>query len=266
MLRFISLGSGSSGNATVVESGDGLSRTRVLIDCGLPLRELDARLARAGLGASDLDAVFVTHEHADHVGHSGRLVARTGIPLWTSRGTAQAAARALASVPAAQLHCARDGEPISVGALEITPFTVPHDAREPLQLLCSDGAVRLGVLTDLGHSTPHIVSHLSACDALILECNHDETMLQAGSYPWPLKRRIAGPHGHLSNADAAALARQLCASKPMLLVAAHLSEENNRPDLARGALAQATGCDPQDIRVAGPVTGTDWIDVRQQRR
>ena len=258
MLRFISLGSGSTGNATIVEARDGLAVTRLLIDCGLPLRELDTRLGRAGLRAADLHAVFVTHEHGDHFGHAGRLAARHRLPLWASRGTLDAAPRAWAGLDPSLVHVARDGEPIELGALRIHPFTVPHDAREPLQLHCTDGAARLGVLTDLGHWTPHVLTQLSGCDAVLLECNHDLGMLERGRYPWPLKRRIAGRHGHLSNEDAADFARQLAAVRPLRLVAAHLSEENNTPDLARKALATALGCTEADVDVAPPQGVQAW--------
>lgn len=130
MLRFCSLGSGSSGNATLVEARSGATVTRLLIDCGLSLRELDARLGRLGLVATDLDAVFVTHEHSDHVGSAAALSRRHGLPVWSSHGTWRACGEDLGE----RWSTARDGEPVSVGDLQILPYTVPHDAREPLQL------------------------------------------------------------------------------------------------------------------------------------
>jgi phosphoribosyl 1,2-cyclic phosphodiesterase len=254
-MRFCSLGSGSSGNATVVAAG----RSRVLIDCGFSLRELDARLARAGLAAADLDAVFVTHEHGDHVGCALALARREGIALWMSRGTWRAIG---APELPGLLHFARDGEAITVGDLQLRPYTVPHDAQEPLQLRCTDGAVHLGVLTDAGSATPHLLAHLQACQALLLECNHDEDLLAASRYPASLKARIGGRLGHLSNDTAAHILAGCLHGGLQHLVAAHLSEQNNRPDLARRSLAAACGGAPEDIVVADPLSGFGWLEIR----
>ena len=251
-MRFCSLGSGSSGNATVVEAG----RSRVLIDCGFSLRELDARLARAGLAPADLDAVFVTHEHGDHVGCALTLARRHQIPLWTSRGTWRALGEP--ALPGL-LNLARDGEPIAVGELLLQPYTVPHDAQEPLQLRCSDGAVHLGLLTDAGSITPHLLAHLQDCQALLIECNHDPALLAGSRYPPSLKARIGGRLGHLSNDTAAQILAGCRHDGLQHLVAAHLSAQNNRPELARAALASACGATPRDIVVADPVSGFDWL-------
>lgn len=258
-MRFCSLGSGSSGNATVVEAGNGASATRVLIDCGFSLRELEFRLQRAGLAPEQLNAVFVTHEHADHVGCSVGLARRFGVPLWMSRGTWRAIG---AADPPEQLGFARDGETIHVGALRLRPYTVPHDALEPLQLCCDDGASRLGVLTDAGSITPHLLQSLRDCDALLLECNHDRDLLAASHYPVSLKQRIGGRFGHLANDLAGQILAEVRSHRLQHLVAAHLSEANNRPDLARAALAQAAGGDARDIIVADPKCGFDWLTIR----
>lgn len=255
-MRFCSLGSGSSGNATVVEAG----RSRVLIDCGFSLRELDVRLARAGLQASGIDAVFVTHEHGDHVGCALALARRENIPLWTSRGTWRAIGEP--ALPPGLLRFARDGEAIEVGDLLLQPFTVPHDAHEPLQLRCSDGASHLGVLTDAGSITAHLLEHLQGCAALLLECNHDPQLLADSRYPASLKARIGGRLGHLSNHSAAQILAACRHDGLRHLVAAHLSEQNNRPDLARAALAAVCGGAPQDIVVADPLDGFGWLSLR----
>jgi phosphoribosyl 1,2-cyclic phosphodiesterase len=157
------------------------------------------------------------------------------------------------------LHLAQDNTPIDLGNLQLHPFTVPHDAREPLQLSVTDGSVRLGIVTDLGHVTPHGAQQLQGCHAVMLECNHDPDMLASSSYPPFLKRRVGGQLGHLSNEQAAALAQALCHDGLRHLVASHLSERNNVPELARNVLAAATGRLPQDIGVADPVQGTDWL-------
>ena len=258
MLRFRSLGSGSTGNATVVEASNGLSTKRLLIDCGLGLRQLDQRLARAGLAASDIDAIFVTHEHSDHIGCAQALALRQRIPVWMSSGTFSA----IGSPDFDGLWCqAADGAGIDLGEMCVTPFTVPHDAREPLQLHCSDGAVRLGVLTDLGHATAHVLEQLSRCDALLLECNHSPELLAVSSYPPFLKRRVGGNYGHLSNASAAAIARAVSHPRLKAVVAAHLSLQNNRPHLAAAALAEALDWDADRVGIADAVYGTDWIGV-----
>jgi phosphoribosyl 1,2-cyclic phosphodiesterase len=255
MLRFCSLGSGSSGNATVVEAGSGTSITRLLIDCGFGIRQLDARLARAGLVASDLHAVFVTHEHGDHVGCARALALRHRIPVWTSEGTFQAI-----GMPDFDglLNLARDAETLAVRDLQLSPFAVPHDAREPLQLTCTDGARRVGVLTDLGHASSHVLASLAGCHALLLECNHDPDLLAASRYPAFLKQRVGGRHGHLSNAAAAAVLKEVRHTGLRHVVAAHLSRQNNRPELAQEALASVLDCTPDQVGIADPLTGTGW--------
>ena len=257
MLRFKSLGSGSSGNATVVEAM-GLLPLRVLIDCGLGIRQLQARLAEAGLQPEDINAIFITHEHGDHIGCARALALRYRIPVWMSQGT-----HAAIGAPDFDglLHTARDGKVIDLGGLELTPFTVPHDAREPMQLSCSDGSAKLGVLTDLGHATSHVLSHLKGCDAMLLECNHDTALLEQSPYPAFLKRRVSGDYGHLSNAAAADIARTVMHRGFKHLVAGHLSTQNNRPELAQSAVAGALGCNNEDIVVAGASSGTPWLHI-----
>ena len=257
-MRFCSLGSGSTGNATLVEARSGTTTSRVLIDCGFSLREFEARLGRAGLRPDQLDAVFVTHEHGDHVGCAATLARRHGIPVWMSRGTW----RAIGAPDLGELlHFARDGEAITIGDLALTPYTVPHDAAEPLQLRCSDGDATLGVLTDAGSITPHLLDNLRRCDALLLECNHDAQLLAQSSYPASLKARISGRHGHLSNETAAQILRDCVHGGLQHLVAAHLSEQNNRPELARAALAGASDATPGDIVVADPAQGFGWLQI-----
>lgn len=258
MIRFRSLGSGSGGNATVVEATGGITTTRLLVDAGFSLRELDARLARAGLAASDLDAVFVTHEHGDHIGCAMALAERDALPLWMSRGTWRAAGGPVAP---AGLRFARDAEPIAVGDLELHPFTVAHDAAEPLQLRCSDGSARLAVLTDLGSITAHMLDNVAGCDALFLECNHDAAMLAQSRYPPSLKARIGGRFGHLSNDTAVEILAACLSSRLRHVVAAHLSRENNRPAIARAALAAVWGCAGEDIVVADPAQGCAWLRI-----
>ena len=257
MLRFRSLGSGSSGNATLVEVS-GIAPLRLLVDCGLGLKQLLYRLGKAGLQAEDIDAVFITHEHGDHIGCARALALRYRIPVWMSQGT-----HAAIGSPDFDglLRRARDGKVIDLGGLQLTPFTVPHDAREPLQLSCTDGSAKLGILTDLGHATAHVMAHLKDCDALLLECNHDTDMLKQSTYPAFLKRRVGGDYGHLSNSAAVAIAGALNHSRLKHLVAAHLSAQNNLPSMVQRLLADTLSCASDDIIVATPGAGTCWLQL-----
>jgi phosphoribosyl 1,2-cyclic phosphodiesterase len=254
-VRFASLGSGSEGNGLVVEAG----ATRVLIDCGFRVRDAAARLARLGLLPGDLSAILVTHEHSDHVGGVPALAARHSLPVWATFGTIAAVSERFEGM--AQVYGFDSHASFAIGALEVTPVSVPHDAREPVQFVIGDGARRVGVLTDLGTSTPHVEACLTGCDALVLECNHDVAMLENGSYPYPLKQRIAGRFGHLHNEAAAELLERIDTTRLAHIVAAHLSQQNNTPELARAALAGALRCDPDWIGIADQDEGFGWRQV-----
>jgi phosphoribosyl 1,2-cyclic phosphodiesterase len=254
-MRFCCLGSGSEGNGLVVESGS----TRILIDCGFAVGETVLRLARNGVEPESLAAVVVTHEHADHLGGVPRFAARFGLPVWLTHGTLAAANGRLSSLPSVNPFDGHDA--FVIGDLALAPVPVPHDAREPVQFVFGDGARRLGLLTDLGMSTPHVAACLSGCDALVLECNHDPEMLAGSDYPAALKARIAGRHGHLANAAAADLLRNIDHSRLQHVFAAHLSRQNNRPEFARAALAGALGCTPEWVGIAEQDTGFGWRDI-----
>ncbi len=261
MLRFKSLGSGSSGNATLVEATQGSHTTRLLIDCGLRLRDLDARLQEAGTSIAALDAVFITHEHGDHIGCARSLLKRHPIPIWMSQGSWLAIQDPHWQALSHWVRIARDSTAIEIYNLQLTPFTVPHDAREPLQLRCSNGDRQLGVVTDLGHVTAHVVQALQNSHALLLETNHDPEMLERSNYPHFLKQRVGGDWGHLANEASADLLRRISHAQLTRVVAAHLSERNNTPELAQQCLSHALGCKPDDIEVATPDTGTPWFTV-----
>lgn len=251
-MRFASLGSGSEGNGLLVEAG----ATRLLIDCGFGVRETVARLARLGVAPETLAAIIVTHEHSDHIGGVAPFAAQFGTAVWLTFGTLAVAGDRFAALPSVYGFDSHDV--FAVGDIEVQPFPVPHDAREPVQFVCSDGQWRLGILTDLGTSTAFVEASLSRCDALVLECNHDLDMLASGSYPPSLKQRIAGRFGHLDNGAAAGLLGKLDNSRLKHLIAAHLSQENNHPGLARAALAAALGCDAEWIGVADQQDGFGW--------
>ncbi|MEM5385355.1 MBL fold metallo-hydrolase [Paraburkholderia phymatum] len=257
-MRFASLGSGSEGNALLVEAQNGATTTRVLLDCGFSAKEIARRLERLGAGVDQLDAILITHEHSDHIGGALTLARKLSIPLYMSWGTARAVGADDADV---DLHVMWSDEGVAIGDLSVLPYTVPHDAREPLQYVFSDGASRLGVLTDVGTSTPHISAVLSGCDALVLECNHDVQMLAASRYPPSLKARIGGNHGHLNNDAAAEILASLDRSKLRHLVAAHLSQQNNLPELAQAAMAAVLGAAATEVVVATQSEGFGWLSL-----
>ncbi len=259
-MRFCSLGSGSGGNSTLVEASQGITHTRLLVDAGFSMRELTRRLARAGCVPEEIDAVFITHEHGDHIGCALAFAARYRLPLIMSRGTWRSVGHG--DFDPALLCMARDGEAIPLGDMALQPFTVPHDANEPLQLTVSDGARRLGLVTDLGCAPDDVALALAGCQALLLECNHDETLLRNGRYHPALKKRILGSHGHLSNTAAADLLARCLHPGLAVVAAAHLSEHNNTPDLAHAALSEVLGGgSATEIRIAHPTQGLDWLSL-----
>lgn len=275
MLRYKNLSSGSTGNATLLEASGPVGKpSRVLVDCGMRLSRLLELLAMADVLPTEIDAIFITHEHSDHIGCVTQLASRYNIPVWASSGT-HAALQDMQSklrtkqpthsqlVPGfeALVRIAVDTCLIEVGGLQLKPFTVPHDAREPLQLTCSDGNTKLGILTDLGHPSRHVIEQLAGCNALLLECNHDSDMLSNSKYPAFLKARVGGDFGHLSNAQAADILRSLMHDKLRHVSAAHLSQQNNHPALAQSAMAEILGCLPDEIFAASPETGTPWMVV-----
>lgn len=257
MIRFAALGSGSRGNAMAVQT----ARTTVLIDCGFGPRELSRRLVRLGLTAEGIDAILVTHEHSDHIGGAAASARRHNIPLYMSHGTRSAGLGNDNSVAGIDIRLIDSHTAFEIGDFEVQPFPVPHDAREPIQFTLGNGQCRLGMLTDIGVATPHVIDMLSRCDALVLECNHDAQMLAGGNYPFALKQRIAGRFGHLENDEAAGILARLDKNRLQHVLAAHLSEQNNMPALAVAALAAVLGCDPAWIGVADQEEGSEWREI-----
>ncbi len=249
-LRFASLGSGSKGNATLVSDGE----TCLLVDCGFGLREAERRLAHFDLHPRQLDGLLVTHEHGDHIRGVGPLARRHGIPVWLTPGTW--ASGRLGELP--DRRWIMPQQRFAVKGLAIDPVTVPHDAREPVQFRVNGGGRSLGLLTDLGHPTDHVAEAFAGCDALVLECNHDVRMLAEGPYPPRLKRRVGGDWGHLANAQAAALLPHLGLDRLQRIVCSHLSEHNNRPELALEALVPLLDGDASRLDISCQETGLAW--------
>lgn len=251
-MRFASLGSGSKGNSTLVEAGG----TLVMIDCGFSLRETVKRLARLEVDPAQLDAILVTHEHTDHSSGVSKLSKKYQVPVYLTHGTLSSGRLD----GCFDTRCFNCHESFTVGGLDIQPIAVPHDAREPCQYRLSHDGLALGILTDLGDVTPHVVESYQGCSGLLLEFNHDLQMLRAGMYPAHLKHRVAGEWGHLNNDQAAALLKQVDCEGLRHLVVAHISENNNSRVKARQALESVL---PSLDKVvwAEQVNGFDWLQL-----
>lgn len=255
-MKFASLGSGSEGNALLISARSGVAETRVMLDCGFGLKEAESRLARHQVDPRELSGIIVTHEHQDHVGGVFRLARRYKIPVWMTHGSYEAVRKDAEGVT---VHICRDAEPFVIGDLQIHPYTVPHDAREPVQYTATDGSYKLGVLTDVGHATPYLINALAGCDALLLEFNHDTDMLSQSVYPPWLKARIGGQLGHLSNRQSADILQSLDRSRLRCLVAGHLSQKNNSPVSVRAAIDDVFGDGELEVVIADQDAGFDWL-------
>jgi len=251
-VRFASLGSGSKGNATLVQAGD----TLVMVDCGFSVRETERRMQRLGVEPGQLDAILVTHEHSDHCAGVARLSKRYSLPVYLTHGTA-ASGRCEGSH---HFHRINGDDELSIGALQVRAIAVPHDANEPCQFRFQWQQRSLGVLTDLGCITPHVVNQYRGCDSLLLEFNHDVPMLSSGPYPPALKRRVGGDWGHLSNEQAAQFLRSIDTAALRHLVVAHISEHNNCRERAQLVLDAEV---PAQVNVvwAEQAGGFGWLAV-----
>jgi phosphoribosyl 1,2-cyclic phosphodiesterase len=257
-LRLVPLGSGSQGNATLVEF-DGV---RVLVDAGFSARGLERALRQIGVDPASVDAVLLTHEHQDHARGAERFSVKHGVPLICSHETLTALDRS--PVDFAEWRMLPEDGRTRVGPVEIEAFAVPHDAVRPVGYVLMADGVRVGIATDLGHATSLVVERLRGCEVIMVEANHDPEMLIRGPYPWQLKQRVGGRMGHLSNRDAASLLARTVGSDCRAVVLAHLSCKNNRPELARQAAARAVaaaGGGRADVRVASPLQPTAPVVV-----
>jgi phosphoribosyl 1,2-cyclic phosphodiesterase len=257
-MRFVPLGSGSGGNATLVELGS----MRLLVDAGLSARVLAQRLRGLGVEPESVDAILLTHEHTDHVRGAELFSRRHGVPVAAFHETLEA-------MNCSHVHFAAwiplsDNGGDRVGEVDVESFAVPHDAARPVGFVLQGAGLRIGIATDLGHVTTLVRERLRGCQVLMLESNHDEEMLRDGPYPWHIKQRVAGRMGHLSNADAAVLLRQVVDESCRSVVLAHLSEKNNRPELARRSAAaalDAVGRGRVAMRVASAKRATPPVEL-----
>ena len=258
-LRLVVLGSGSEGNAVVIEAGG----RRLLVDAGFSAREIKRRLAKVGLEPEDLHGVVLTHEHLDHVRGLNRFCRKRQVPIYATPGTAQELE--LRSEVRALVRPCRSGVPFEAAGFVVEMFSVPHDAREPVGVVVEDpaGGGRVGLVTDLGCRSRLAWSRLGGVHALLLETNHDLEMLRNGPYPWPLKQRVAGRHGHLSNADAAQGLSELAHDGLQHLVLYHLSQVNNLPALAAAVVGEelARLRTKAAMTVSGQFEPTPWLTV-----
>ncbi len=256
-MKIAVLGSGSRGNAVVVQS-DGHS---ILVDAGFSCRQLELRLRALRVDPTTIEALVLTHEHSDHVCGAELFSRRYGLPVFATEGT-------LSHLPLKRPGIAlRSGEKQEVPGFEVEPFAIPHDAREPVGLVLQDDeGRRLGLAADLGSRTRLAWGRLRDLDFLILETNHDLTMLRDGPYPWALKQRVAGRHGHLSNREAAEGIPELVSERLKWVVLYHLSQTNNLPALAAEAVGEALdtcGAEAQTV-VTEQHQPTTWLEVPSQ--
>ncbi|HEX2162788.1 MAG TPA: MBL fold metallo-hydrolase [Thermoanaerobaculia bacterium] len=258
-MRVAVLGSGSQGNAVVVEAGG----KRLLLDAGFSCREIEKRLARVGVAAESLAGVVVTHEHRDHVRGADRLARRWRLPIYATGGTLEHA-HGLSDAARRQTRTLASGVPVEVDGFVVEPFAIPHDAAEPVGLVVTapDGC-RLGLAGDLGSRSRLAWARLAELDVLLLETNHDLDMLRSGPYPWVLKQRIASRHGHLSNRDAADGLAELLCDRLRWVVCYHLSQTNNLPHLAAEEVVRALDREgsPAAVAIGDQDTPSEWIEV-----
>jgi phosphoribosyl 1,2-cyclic phosphodiesterase len=257
-LRFCVLGSGSGGNAVVVES-DG---QRLLLDAGFSCRELERRLKAVGVDPRSIGAVLLTHEHEDHSRGAARFAGKHDVPIHASVGTLDASG--LRQATAAPLRSIAAGATVDVQGFQIEAVPIPHDAREPVAFVVADRyGHRLALVADLGCRSQAVWGRLRDLDALLLETNHDLEMLRSGPYPWVLKQRIASRHGHLSNVDAAAGLPDILGDRLRWLVPYHLSRTNNLPALAYSAVAEVVEREGWggSIVLSEQDVATPWMEV-----
>lgn len=257
-MRCASIGSGSKGNALLVED----QGTTLLLDCGFNLKQLKAGLDKLGKSVEDINAVFITHEHSDHISGLKTLSKNCDAAIYMSFGTAVASK----SLSLPRLNYISDGMKIAIGHFNVTAVTVPHDSREPYQFVISSSVEAqqektLGVLTDLGSIPPYVADFYKECDALVLEANYDLDMLRVGPYPPSVKNRVASDWGHLSNVQAAEFLTQVNQDKLQWLMAAHVSENNNCVNKVAEEFTSRLA-DKNKLHIATQAQGFDWKRVQ----
>ena len=254
------LASGSKGNAIWIAD----DHTQILFDAGLSGIEIQRRCQSRGLDPAQLNAIIVSHEHADHIQGVGVLSRRFHLPIYMSRKTEMMAGHVLGKV--ADIRHFDCGTAFSVNTLFISPFSIPHDAEDPAGFTINRDGIKIGIATDLGVATAMVKERLKACHILVLEANHDPEMLIKGPYPWPLKQRIQGRTGHLSNTESRKLLSDLKHEGLQHVVLAHLSETNNTPEKARGEVGRALRGSHTQLHVASQSVCAEIIEVKTRSK
>jgi phosphoribosyl 1,2-cyclic phosphodiesterase len=254
-LRMCILGSGSKGNCTYIESPEG----RILIDAGLSAREIERRLRQVGRTPEGLDGVLISHEHSDHIQGAGALARRFKIPIYANIGTWQGAQHLIGAID--EWRPFHTGVLFGVKDLLIDPFSLPHDANDPVAFRVAWRRRLIAIVTDLGYPSQLVRERLKGCHLVVLEANHDDAMLKAGPYPWPVKQRIGGKAGHLSNLQSSELLRDVLHDELEHVVLAHLSETNNLPDLARVTAQEVLGMRHTQLSVASQRSVSEWFSM-----
>jgi len=234
------LASGSRGNCAIVSS----SCTRILVDAGISCRETFKRMKALGDDPHSLSAILITHEHSDHVYGLHVLSKKMKSPIFMTGATHQAWTRSVRDADGARpklerLEVFSSGKSFVIGDITVMPFTIPHDAADPVGFTFRTEGVKVGFATDLGYVPPSVCDNLRRCDVLVLESNHDLEMLRGGPYPWSVKQRVMSRVGHLSNEALADFFAEDYDGEAAYVVLAHLSEQNNHPEIARGAAEKA---------------------------
>ncbi len=249
-MEMFSIASGSSGNCICI----GNNRNHVMIDAGISGKRIEAGMNEYDLTTSDCDGILITHEHSDHVSGLGVISRKYGIPIYTTRGTRDAilASKPLGKIDESLFHVIEPDKDFNIGELTIHPFSVSHDAADPVAYIVSDAFRRIGVVTDLGTYDDYIIDNISGLNAILIEANHDVRMLQAGSYPYPLKQRILSDRGHLSNENSGRLLATVLNDFIEHIFLGHLSAENNYEQLALNSVKMEVSMSD------APYRGTDF--------
>ncbi|MEM7207401.1 MAG: MBL fold metallo-hydrolase [Pseudomonadota bacterium] len=252
-MDYACIGSGSNGNAAVVRHGS----DAFLLDCGLTIKETERRLTLLEVSPGDLNAIVVTHEHGDHLRGVGPFARKYKLPVWMTRGTYRRAR----DKKIAELNFYAASQPFSIGVFVLHPFCVPHDAAEACQFSIHAENSRLGILTDLGKITPHVIESVQHVQALVIECNHDPQMLRDGPYPPALQARVGGDYGHLSNAQAAQILQSVDSDGLEFILLAHLSEQNNTSELAIEAVSEVLTDGAARVSVLSAADCSRWFSL-----
>lgn len=254
-MRLAALGSGSAGNGTLVATDD----TLVLVDCGYSAKIVEERAALLGFDAADIDAIVITHEHDDHIAGVAPLAKKYGMPVYATAGSFASGKARLGKIEDSRIFSQHAA--FEIGDLRVRPVPVPHDAREPCQFVFEHAGRQLGILTDIGTITPHVIAEYRECDGLFVEFNHDPARLQTCAYPARLKRRIAGFYGHLSNGQALEFLGNFTAGRLKRIVAGHLSQRTNDHETVAALLGPAAAELGAEYAIAAQDEVLEWMEI-----